>query len=128
MITPNAIERVLNDEKVVAHYGTEWVEWMNHYLQENIPLNSDTDTPLPKWAIDLLVAKAVGYHNRIRMVLMHQWDITGQNPEELKIRKKDVDKAPGLPLPDWLIKFREKHTAIAKEYLERKDKEKGNHK
>ena len=123
MITPNAIERVLNDDKVVAHYGQEWVRLMTAYLQDNHPLNSDTDAPVPQWAVNLLLAKGIGYHQRVRMVIMHHWDITGDSPQDLHIKYKDVLKAPAAPIPDWLAEFREKHAAIAKEYLERKDKE-----
>jgi len=123
MITPNAIERVLRDESLVSHYGDKDIEHKVKAMLARIPLDEQTDTPLPDWAISILRDRTVGYRSRIKMVFMHHWDITDVNPDQSFVQLKDKRSAPDKPIPPWLVEFRAKRAAIAKEYIERKEKE-----
>ena len=123
MITPNAIDRVLDDDAVVHQHGKELVEWMKKDLNRLACIDEEKDAPLPKWAIEILRYRAIGYRTRIKILCTHHWDITGENPDIVRLQKKDMRNAPPKPIPQWLADFRKRHQKIADEYIKSKEKE-----
>ena len=123
MLSPNAIERTLRDPNVIKHHGAGNIKRLIDRLLKEIPLDEQSDSPLPRWAIDILREREIGYRTRFKMVFMHHFDITNENPDYARVQPSDVRKSPPLPPPNWLIEFRRKQANIAKEYIEKKEKE-----
>ena len=115
----NAIERVLSMNAVVKHYGVD-IEDIKKNMLASHPLDCEKDQPLPKWATDILKDKSVGYRTRIRIVMMHHFDITGESPSWRFVQPKDMKEAPPRDPPKELVELRSKNKAKAEEYFKRK--------
>lgn len=115
----NAIERVLSMDAVAKHYG-DAIEGIKKNMLASHPLDCEKDQPLPKWATDILKDKSVGYRTRIRIAMMHHFDITGESPSWRFVQPKDMREAPPRDPPKELVDLRSKNKAKAEEYLKRK--------
>ena len=121
MISPNAIERVLDNCKYKGTQCWHKRQMAKRQMLRWIPLDEQKDEPLPQWAIDILRYRNISYLLRFKMICAHHWDITGHNPDPARLYKYEMLAAPQKPIPDWLVEHRKKQAAIAKEYLERKE-------
>lgn len=124
----NAISRCLAEHGFIDHYGKDLAKKKCDAMLSAHPLNDDTDAPLPKWAINIMKDKSVGYRTRIKIVMTHHWDITGENPSWRFVQPSEMKSAPPKQPPEWLEKFRESKKAVARDYLLRKQEEKENNK
>lgn len=125
MLAPkdNAISRVMAHHQVVDHYGKDATKKLTEQMLLAHPLDDEHDAPIPKWAAQLLKDKSVGYRTRIKIVMTHHWDITGENPSWRFVPPKDMKEAPPKPPPTWLQSFREKKKKEARDFLVKKTQE-----
>lgn len=108
----NAIERVLGHKAVVEKYGDRLPAIKEKLLGAH-KLDCLTDQPIPDWAIQILKDPTVGYRTRIRIVMTHQFDITGESPSWRFVTPKDMREAPERPAPKELKEFRKAKAAEA---------------
>lgn len=96
MIIENAITHLFDRFGAIAdHYGQDKARLMCEQMLNKIPLDKNSDSPLPKWAMDVLFYNGIGYRERLRVLLMHQSDITGKPIEHGLIFKK-------IKNPNWV--------------------------
>ncbi len=115
----NAIERVLAHKAVIDKYGDRLPQIKEKLLGAH-KLDCLNDQPIPDWAIQILKDPTVGYRTRIRIVMTHQFDITGESPSWRFVQPKDMREAPPRDPPKELVDLRSKNKAKAEEYLKRK--------
>ena len=69
-------------------------------------LDPDTDTPLPEWAFRLLSDTVLSFKVRVKMVMLHHFNMTGQAPLWGGMKSETFKGAP-MKESEWLNKFRE---------------------
>ena len=114
----NAIERVLGHKAVMDKYGDRLPQIKRKLLEEH-KLDCLADKPIPDWAIQILKDPTVGYRTRIRIVMTHQFDITGESPSWRFVSPKDMKEAPERPAPKELVDFRSDTAKKADEIIKR---------
>lgn len=114
----NAIERVLGHRAVIDKYG-DGLPQIKAKLLEAHKLDCLSDKPIPDWAIQILKDPTVGYRTRIRIVMTHQFDITGESPSWRFVSPKDMKEAPERPAPKELVDFRSDKAKKADEIIKR---------
>lgn len=114
----NAIERVLGHKAVIDKYGDRLPHIREKLLGEH-KLDCLSDKPIPDWAIQILKDPTVGYRTRIRIVMTHQFDITGESPSWRFVSPKDMREAPERPTPKELVDFRSDKAKKADEIIKR---------
>lgn len=114
----NAIERTLEGRMIVEKYGDRLPKIREKMLAEH-PLDHNKDEPMPQWAIDILKDPSVGYRSRIKIVMIHQYDITGTNPSVRFVSTNDMSDAPDKEVPKSIKEFRASKTKAADEYLKK---------
>lgn len=119
----NAIERTFKLSGVIERYG-EKVPELCASMVRNHPLDCEKDQPIPQWALDIMKDKTVGYRTRIRIVMTHHFDITGESPSWRFVPPKSMKEAPPRDPPKSLVALREKNRQKAEEYLKSKGEDK----
>lgn len=114
----NAIERVIAHKAVVDKYGDR-LPIIREKLLEAHKLDCLNDQPIPDWAIQILKDPTVGYRTRIRIVMTHQFDITGVSPSWRFVSPKDMSEAPERPASKELVEFRGDKAKKADEIIRR---------
>lgn len=119
----SAIERVMFDGSLKSHYDMLHPTMVKDMLKDH-PLDFEKDEPVPNWAVKLLCDKRVGYRTRVRIVLTHHHDITGDPiPKARSVKARDKDTAPTV-----MGKRIAEHRAIAAkraaDFIAKKDNEK----
>lgn len=114
----NAIERVLGHKAVVEKYGDRLPQIKEKLLGTH-KLDCLNDKPIPDWAIQILKDPTVGYRTRIRIVMTHQFDITGESPSWRFVQPKDMREAPERPASKELVEFRNDKAKKADEIINR---------
>lgn len=114
----NAIERVLGHKAVVEKYGDRLPQIKEKLLGAH-KLDCLNDKPIPDWAIQILKDPTVGYRTRIRIVMTHQFDITGESPSWRFVQPKDMREAPERPPSKELVEFRNDKANKADEIIKR---------
>jgi hypothetical protein len=104
---PNAIDRVFSRESLKRHHGEETVKKLKEEYRVRHPLNFMRDDPVPEWAISILRDSTVGYRTRIRILMMHQYDIINMCPTKVLTENEELTKAPESTVPSWLVDARE---------------------
>lgn len=118
----NAIERTMERKTMVEFLGKDEAEKTTQRLLAAHPLDDRKDAPIPEWALNIMKDKTIGYRTRIKIVMMHHWDITGENPSWRFVQPSDMKNTPPRKAPEWLEKHRDKQTKIADEYIEKQRK------
>lgn len=118
MLYPNAIERTLKREKVMQHYGDRFPKLLKDVLKDH-PIDELKDKEIPQWAIDIMKDKRIGYAQRIKIVMMHQFDITNVSPSWRFVQPRDVRNAPLQCEPESMKEARLKNRLAAIDYLQK---------
>lgn len=118
MLYPNAIERTLKREKVMQHYGDRFPKLLKDVLKDH-PIDELKDKEIPQWAIDIMKDKRIGYAQRIKIVMMHQFDITNVSPSWRFVQPRDVRNAPLQCEPEAMKEARLKNRLAAIDYLQK---------
>lgn len=112
----SAIDRVLLKNGCFRrHYGDDYAKQALVGLRNDHRLDPDNDQPMPKWATDLLRDSRIGYRLRVRIVLTHQYDLTGDVSCQA-----ETYNAPKRKPPTWLSSHRDYRRDLAKKYLIKK--------
>ena len=130
MMDRNAIRRVMDSRKYIAQFGKKWVDETIEKMDRAFMLDESKDAPLPEWAVQLLNYDDINYRARIKIVLLHHFDIT---QEKFKghhgwLMERTVETSPApppMPAPPWMQDFRKRQSELAEEYI-RKTKESEN--
>lgn len=89
MVVRNAITDLFDVFSGITLYnGFNRAKILKELLVKEVPLNKDTDAPIPLWLITLLINKRIGYKERIRIALLHHRDITGEHIKTSLLNKK----------------------------------------
>lgn len=119
MLSPNAIERVMDEKKVRDHYGVLAGKIKSEILA-NHPIDELKDPPVPDWVVGLLTEQLVGYRTRIKMVLMHHFDITNDRPSKRFVSDKEMRHSPLQHESQAVKEARMKNKLAAIDYLQKK--------
>lgn len=121
MVSPNAIERVLNSRDVVEKYGPVYVKEMISKYMDFTQINDDTDDPMPEWAVQMLKTPGVGYRTRIHMCMTHHFDITNTCPCHcgIGLTRKEMEDAPPKYTKEF-VELRERKEKEAEEFIRRR--------
>lgn len=102
---------------MVKFKGDDIAKELKDELLKDHPLDEENDKPLPEWAIGIMKDKRIGYRTRIKIVMMHHWDITGENPSWRFVQPSDMKNTPEREAPKDVKDFRMKQKEKADEYL-----------
>ncbi len=91
------------------------------YLVGKHPLDENKDQPLPEWAVKILRDETVGFRWRVKIVLSHNLDITGENPHAHLVQDNGGEpRMKDMVVPKWLDEYRERKRKQAEEYMKKK--------
>lgn len=114
----NAIQRVMSESSYKGKIGKRDARILRRRMVNAHPL-SNSDSPIPMWALDLLTDKTIDPTTRIKIVCTHHFDITGFNGRRGFVPMSSAMTSPKKDSPSALASMRDARLKIAKEYIQR---------
>ena len=114
----NAIQRVMSESSYKGKIGKRDARILRRRMVKAHPL-SNSESPIPMWALDLLTDKTIDATTRIKIVCTHHFDITGFNGRRGFVPMSSAMTSPKKDSPSALASMRDARLKIAKEYIQR---------